>query len=388
MGGLAWFAIPWLTATTMGLSALALENNPVWPTYPDRMSEADVSAGLVLPYAAVALLGKGGAVATLIMVFLAVTSSFNSELIAVSSIATYDVYRTYFNPEASGKRLVWMSHVVMVIYALIICCISIGLSINGISMGYLYVLMGVLISAAVIPATLTLLWSGQNRWAATLSPVLGFICAIVAWLVTASKTCGVLDVTCTGSNDPMLAGNVTALLSPLVFIVILTAIFGIDKYDWVSMSQIRMADDHDVLVGAGLDEEAARQLEALQVANREEEQRKLQKAFKIAVSVCIVLTLSFLVLWPMPMYGSGYIFSKKFFTGWVTVGIIWIFISLIIVGIYPAWESRATMTRVMKVMFTGKNPHQVMAEENQVVEAAPGSGSVTPEKRDPSVKET
>ena len=70
-------------------------------------------------------------------------------------------------------------------------------------------------------------------------------------------------------------------------------------------------------------------------------------------------------------------------------GIIWIFISLIIVGIYPAWESRATMTRVFKVMFLGKKPHQVMAEEQQVVEGAGmGSGSVTPEKRDPSVKET
>jgi Na+/proline symporter len=31
MGGLAWFAIPWLCATTMGLSALALELTPVFP---------------------------------------------------------------------------------------------------------------------------------------------------------------------------------------------------------------------------------------------------------------------------------------------------------------------------------------------------------------------
>ncbi|KAL2210279.1 urea active transporter [Sarocladium strictum] len=388
LGGLAWFAIPWLTATTMGLSALALESNPIWPTYPDRMSEADVSAGLVLPYAAVALLGKGGAVATLIMVFLAVTSSFNSELIAVSSIATYDVYRTYFNPAASGKRLIWMSHTVMVIYAAIICCISIGLSENGISMGYLYVLMGVLISSAVIPATLTLLWSGQNRWAATLSPIFGFICAIIAWLVTASKTCGALDVTCTGSNDPMLAGNVTALLSPLIFIGLFTAIFGVDKYDWVSMSEIRMADDHDVLNDAGLDEEAQRQIELTQQADKEEEQRKLQRAFKIACIVCVVLSVSFLVLWPMPMYGSGYIFSKKFFTGWVTVGIIWIFVSLMIVGIYPAWESRETATRVFKVMVLGKKPSQVM--NTQIVEGEngpQGSGTATPEKRDPSVKE-
>ena len=42
-------AIPWLCATTMGLAALALETNPVWPTYPNRMPDADVTAGLVLP---------------------------------------------------------------------------------------------------------------------------------------------------------------------------------------------------------------------------------------------------------------------------------------------------------------------------------------------------
>lgn len=91
IGGLCWFSVPWLTATTMGLSALALESSPKFPTYPERMTESEVSAGLVLPYAAVALLGKGGAVATLLMVFMAVTSATSSELIAVSSICTYDL---------------------------------------------------------------------------------------------------------------------------------------------------------------------------------------------------------------------------------------------------------------------------------------------------------
>lgn len=73
------FAIPFLAATTMGLSALALEGNPVFPTYPSRIPDADVSAGLVLPDAAVALLGKGGAAATLLIVFFAVTSALSSE---------------------------------------------------------------------------------------------------------------------------------------------------------------------------------------------------------------------------------------------------------------------------------------------------------------------
>jgi len=57
----------------------------------------------------------------------------------------------------------------------------------------------------------------------------------------------------------------------------------------------------------------------------------------------VVLTLSLLVLWPMPMYGSAYIFSEKFFTGWVVVGMMWLFFSLMCVGIYPLWEGRHSL---------------------------------------------
>jgi hypothetical protein len=44
-----------------------LEGSPVWPTYPERMADVDVTAGLVLPNVAVAMLGKGGAVATIML---------------------------------------------------------------------------------------------------------------------------------------------------------------------------------------------------------------------------------------------------------------------------------------------------------------------------------
>ncbi len=107
MGGLAWFAIPWLCATTMGLAAVALESNPVFPTYPDRLPAAQVSAGLVLPNAAVAMLGKGGAGASLLLIFMAVTSAMSAELIAVSSIFTYDIYQGYINTKVcTNIRLV------------------------------------------------------------------------------------------------------------------------------------------------------------------------------------------------------------------------------------------------------------------------------------------
>ena len=127
MGGLSWFAIPWLCATTMGLAALALESNPVFPSYPLRMADADVSAGLVLPSAAVAMLGQGGAAATLLLVFMAVTSASSAEFIAVSSIFTYDIYQTYFNPQASGKRLIYMAHSCVVGYAVLLAAFSTGL---------------------------------------------------------------------------------------------------------------------------------------------------------------------------------------------------------------------------------------------------------------------
>ncbi|CAI4214144.1 unnamed protein product [Parascedosporium putredinis] len=356
IGGISWFPVPFLTATTMGLTALALESSPSFPTYPNRIPDAEVSAGLALPYAAVALLGKGGAVATLLMVFMAVTSASSAELIAVSSIFTYDIYRTYINPNASGRRLIAVSHISVVCYALIIASASVGLYYNGISMGYIYVLMGVLISAAVLPATLTLLWKGQNKWAAALTPPIGTALAIVAWLVTAKKTCGKLDIECTGSNDPMLAGNVTALLVPVVLIPIFTLIFGLDKYDWLSMANIRKADDHDVADQAGVDLEDVPDGHVDTAAEHEAEQKSLKKALKISVSTTVFMTIALLVLWPLPMYGSKYVFSKSFFTGWVSVAIIWIFVSIILVGLLPLWESRETIIYTTKAIFTGKKP--------------------------------
>jgi len=57
------------------------------------LSADDVSAGLPASAAASALLGQSGAAAILVVLFLAVTSATSAELIAVSSLLTYDVYK-------------------------------------------------------------------------------------------------------------------------------------------------------------------------------------------------------------------------------------------------------------------------------------------------------
>lgn len=35
--------------------------------------------------------------------YMAIMSTYSSELISVSSISAYDIYKTYINPKATGK---------------------------------------------------------------------------------------------------------------------------------------------------------------------------------------------------------------------------------------------------------------------------------------------
>jgi hypothetical protein len=113
----------------------------------------------------------------------------------------------------------------------------------------------------------------------------------------------------------MLAGNVVALLSPLIFIPVLTFAFGKQNYDWESMKEIRRGDDSDLAAAAHIDLELTPGATSRSEEAEAAEQAKLKKAAVIARSLTVFMTLALLVVWPMPMYGSGYIFSKKFFTG-------------------------------------------------------------------------
>jgi hypothetical protein len=86
------------------------------------------------------------------------------------------------------------------------------------------------------------------------------------------------------------------------------------------------------------------------------------------------------------MYGSGYTFSKPFFTGWVTVGIIWIFCSFGAVGLFPIYEGRKTLIRTLRFMWldvTGRwHPTTLQAEEVVVSGEKSASGDITPPEKD------
>ena len=82
---------------------------------------------------------QAGAVLVLLMVFMAVTSAFSADLVCIASVVTYDVYRGYINPRATGKRLLQLSHLVVIVFTIICACATTGLSQTAIGVNFIIV---------------------------------------------------------------------------------------------------------------------------------------------------------------------------------------------------------------------------------------------------------
>jgi Na+/proline symporter len=98
----------------------------------------------------------------LLIIFFAVTSALSAEIIAVSSVMTYDVYQAYIHPKATNKEIKKVADSVIIAYGVFAGILSIVLNNIGITIGYLYLLMGIIITGAVVPLACTLLWKKQN----------------------------------------------------------------------------------------------------------------------------------------------------------------------------------------------------------------------------------
>ena len=95
------------------------------------ITAGEAGSGLVPPAVAAYLLGDIGAVLILIMLFMAIVSTGSAESIAVSSLVSYDIYREYINPDATGKQILFVSRVVIVGFGLIMGAFAIILQTMG-----------------------------------------------------------------------------------------------------------------------------------------------------------------------------------------------------------------------------------------------------------------
>jgi len=154
-----------------------------------------------------------------LLIIRAVTSAGSSELIAVSSLFTYDIYRTYINPRATGRQILKISRCAVLGFGCFMGILAVVLNKAGVSLGWMYLAMGVLIGSAVIPIAFMLLWSKANAFGAILGATSGCVFGIITWLTTAKTQYGRVDLDSTGKNGPMLAGNLVAILTGQIPIV-------------------------------------------------------------------------------------------------------------------------------------------------------------------------
>ena len=325
LGGACWFAIPFTLATTMGLTAIALDVD---------LTAQQAQMGLVVPAAATALMGEVGAIMVLTMLFMAVTSAGSAELIAVSSLVTYDLYRTYSNPTATGKQLVKVSRATIVAFGLGMGGLAVVLLGMGLSLGFVYLAMGILIGSAVVPIALTILWKRTNRVAATAGAIIGLIISTSTWVAVAASLPeygGVVDLASLGHNYSMLFANIAGIISGGV-IAIIGSLAVKSTFNWSDLK------DKITLV----------EMSAAAAAEVTEDEETLKKAFKFSVRGGGLMTLILIIVWPMPLIASGYVFELGSYGVWVAISVIWVSVASAFIIFLPIIEARHGIAKVLR----------------------------------------
>lgn len=113
----------------------------------------------------------------------------------------------------------------------------------GLSLGWVYLFMGVIIGSAVPPIAFCITWDKISATGAISGAVAGLCGAILTWVLTAKGLTGVVTIDSLGGDFPMLAGNVVAIgLSAVVCIVV--SLIKPQNFDWALMKEIPMVE-HD-----------------------------------------------------------------------------------------------------------------------------------------------
>jgi SSS family transporter len=320
LGGICWFAIPFSLATSLGLASTAL-------MLPITRSEA--GAGLVPPAVADSLLGQAGAVLILIMLFMAIVSTGSAESIAVSSLVAYDIYREYINPEATGKQILWVSRVVILVFGVFMGLFAIALNAMGLNLGWVYLFMGIVIGSAVIPLWNMMTWDKASGKGAVIAAWGGFALALIAWFVGASIESGAVNVGTLGTNPVMLSGNLVAILSSGFIHYVYSKFIDPQDYDFTTLDANIHLVEQDT---SGLTPD---------VLDKDE----IRRAKRWIIRRGYLLTFLLIIVWPI-LSIPAQVFTQSYFAFWVLLSIAWGFGAAIVITFLPLFESQEEIGKV------------------------------------------
>jgi len=335
LGGICWFAIPFSLATSLGLASTAL-------MLPITAGEA--GSGLVPPAVATHLLGTTGSALILTMLFMAIVSTGSAESIAVSSLVSYDIYREYINPEATGDQILFVSRVVIVGFGLIMGALSIALNAMGLNLGWVYLFMGIVIGSAVVPLWFLMTWDKASGTGAVIAAWGGLILSLSTWLIAASVQSGSISIATLGTNEVMLSGNIVAICSSGLIHAAYSMMYP-QNFDFSTLdSKIKLVENDVSGLGA-----------------EEQDPEMLEKSSKWIVSRGWLLTIVLVVIWPILSVPAGK-FTKDYFAFWVLVAIAWGFGAAIIITFLPLIESSEEISGIAYGL-VGKKTEEPAKEE-------------------------
>lgn len=378
-------AVPWCTGTIIGLSARAIENNPVWVLYPGTLTELQVNSGMVMPYVLKSLLGTGATTGLLVLIFMAITSTISSSVIAVSSIISLDVYRTYINPNATDKKTMQVSHIGVVCHGAFMAGFALMLNYAGATNNWSTYFRPIIACPGIFPLMLTILWSGQTKFAAILSPVLGLMCGLLTWFVLSWHWGGAINIWTTQQQLPGLYGACVSFFSPAIFSVLIS-LAKPSRFDWRIFLKLNLIEETDKgassvvsaqeskvdISGTPANDAGVAEKSPAENSNdkktptnqisRDESSNDLdnvvhpmspatlqhiRKWLKIASIFFVINVVTTLILWPLPLY-RDWIFTRSFFGGWVTMAILWHFAAMAAVIVFPCYDGRGAIAKSVR----------------------------------------
>jgi len=228
----------------------------------------------------------------------------------------------------------------------------------GVSMGWLYTFMGVILGSAVVPIALCVTWSKANKWGCIGGSIAGFFAGLIAWLVTTSTlNGGVVNVVTSGGDYEMLAGNL-ASIGVGGIIASVSSVIWPDNYDFASTRAINTTAGHAASEKAKTEDYGEKKEPSsayVQSINEEESENDLDpvalgRAYKFAARSSVVLTLLYLIVIPLPLFFAQTIYGVRGLTAWVVIGILWTFCSAFTVVLYPLYESRVAISQIFRGM--------------------------------------
>lgn len=330
MGGLCWWVIPVALGSSAGLACRALLTNPASVTYPNPLTDFEVNAGLPVIYGMTAIFGKSGAAAGLVMLFMSVTSATSAELIAFSSVTTYDVYRAYIKPDATGKQLVFAAHVSVISFGVIMAALATILNYVGVTTGWLLSFLGIILTPEVSAVVCTLFWSKLTKLALLIACPLGTVTGVACWIgSTYHFAGGVINKDTLITTEATFIANITALFSTPIYMAIISYL----KPDLVPFNLSKLNDS--ITMGDDVDKE---EQEAIVMTT--DDLHVLKKQSWVSILINSLLLFGCYIIIPCALYGSSHDLSKSSFTAFILIMLAWLLVAALYIIFVPIWQGR------------------------------------------------